>query len=347
MNDKEFTLATTPPKRQGFYEVQLIEGDKLIAEWRERDKAQGKVWWQHISDDPTVEKQPVLLTGVARWRNAEKAAIEAALKREPTVAERIDAVVARHLRDVDLYDYHTAVPPANRQLKPGDALELGALKDCKVFETRNEGRLVILSYHNLRRERGAVIDEGLDYRAVHWTEVVPTANNRTEHLVVDPLMYDGYRTSTLDSLLSRYLRGLEDSPDYQRGYVWTAEDKHRLLESLCNGREIGRFIFVSHPWPRKDEILDGKQRLTCLWEFFTSQIAYQGVYWHELSPRDRDRIEQRSIQYADLPSERYSKADLLRVFLELNAAGVPQTEEHLSKVREQLARELALASAKA
>lgn len=342
MDDLNFTLATTPPKRQGFYEVELCDGStRLIAEWRERDKVQGKVWWQHVSDDPTAEKQPQLLHDVKRWRNADKAAIELALKREPTVAERIEAAVKDNARYYDLYEIRTLPPPPNRRLQPGDALELGALKDCKVIETRDEGRLVILSYRNIKRERGVETDLGLDYRAVHWTQVVPTACNRADSLVSEPLMYDGYRTSTLSSLLSRQLRGLNDNPAYQRGYVWTAEDKERLLDSLFHGREIGRFIFVNNPYPQPDEILDGKQRLTTLWEFFTSQIAYKGVYWHELSPRDRDRIEGRSIQYADLPGSRYSKADLLRIFLELNAAGVPQTEEHLRHVRQMLDDELA------
>lgn len=339
MNTKDFTDASTAPKRQGFYAVELDDGSGLIAEYRERLKAEGKQWWRWAADEPTLEKEPQLLTGVARWRNADKAAIDAALRREPTVAERIEAAVKDNARFYDIYETNATAPPANRQLQPGDAIELGALKDCKVIETRDEGRLVILSYRHLRRERGVETELGLAYRAAHWTQVVPTASNRVDQLVSDPLMYDGYRTSTVSSLMSKQLRGLDDNPDYQRGYVWNAKDKERLLDSLFKGREIGRFIFVNQPYPQPDEILDGKQRMKCLWQFYTSQIAYKGVYWHELCCRDRDRIENRTVQYAELPASRYSKADLLRVFLELNAAGVPQSEEHLHKVRELLAAE--------
>jgi hypothetical protein len=192
-----------------------------------------------------------------------------------------------------------------------------------------------------------VVDSGIDIRAAHWTDVCPKAENRKDYVVSEPLMYDGYRNGSVSSLMSRYLRGLEDNPDYQRGYVWTMQDKARLLESLFMGREIGRFAFVTHKYPKLDEVLDGKQRLNCLFEFYTSQISYQGIYWHQLSPRDRDRIESRSIQWVDLPGERYKKSDLLRIFLEVNAAGVPQTPEHLAKVEALYKAQLAMEAAAA
>ena len=341
MNDKAFTSAVTPPKRQGFYETKTIEGEAHIAEWREYDKNQGKTWWLHVSDDPTVAKKPVLLTGVVLWRQADKAAIDAALYRELTQDEQIDKAVKSYLVHSSLYEMRPVSPPANRLLKIGDPVELGALRECRVIALRDDGRVVVLTYRDIRSNYGKELDAGTAYRATHWTDVTPTSMNQATHLVREPVMYNGFRTSTLDSLFSRYLKGLDDNPAYQRGYAWSFEDKQRLLESLFAGREIGRFMFVANPYPGRDEIFDGKQRLTCLWEFFTSQIAFGDVYWHELSPRDRDRIEGRVIQWADLPGERYSRADLLKIFLEVNCAGVPQTEEHLQLVRDQLALELA------
>jgi hypothetical protein len=102
-NDKEYTSVAQPPKRQGFYEVTLDDGTECIAEWREQDKKDGKQWWRYVSDDPTVEKTPVLLTSVKAWRPALKEQIEQALKRELTKAERIEAAVADHLRHFNLY----------------------------------------------------------------------------------------------------------------------------------------------------------------------------------------------------------------------------------------------------
>ncbi len=341
-NDNDFTPASTPPKRQGFYEVKLAQGEPFVADWRERDAKQGKVWWRHVSDDPTAEKKPVLLVGVIGWRNTDKATIEAALKREPTVAEKIEAAVQAHQRDLHLYKYDPIGPPANRTLRVGDDIELGALKNCKVVELRNDGRIVVFSYNRIDSNYGKPIDQGTHYMAVHWTNTVALDKCRNDAVVKDSTIYDGYRTTTLSSLLSRQLRGLNDSPVYQRGYRWTEVDQQRLLESLFAGREIGRFMFVDNPYPQLDEVLDGKQRLHCLWLFYTSQIAYKGLYWHELSIRDRDHIENRTVQYVDLPGTRFKKSDLLTIFLEVNAAGVPQTEDHLTKVRQQRDECLAL-----
>lgn len=337
----EFTPVSTEPPRQGFYIVKLASGDTCIAEWRMRDKKQGAVWWQHVSEDPTAEKVPVLLEGAAYWGRATKMDIEKALKREPTEAERIQDAVEAYYSNAKLYSILDTPVPERRRLKLGERVELGALKDCRVVDLREEGRVVVVSYHDKRLVYGKEVDKGRAYQARHWTGLVSKERCQETSLVSESKLNNSYSSTTLDSLMRRYLLGLSDSPDYQRGYVWTMTDKQRLLESLFSGRDIGRFIFVKQPYPQVDEILDGKQRLHCLWEFYTSQIPYNGVYWHELSTRDRNDIECRSVQYADLESTRYSRADLLHIFLELNAAGVPQTQEHLDKVRDLLNEELA------
>ncbi len=45
------------------------------------------------------------------------------------------------------------------------------------------------------------------------------------------------------------------------------------------------------------------------------------------------------VQIARVDEDRYTRADLLRIFLEVNAGGVPQSDEHLNHVRELLAAE--------
>jgi hypothetical protein len=94
------------------------------------------------------------------------------------------------------------------------------------------------------------------------------------------------------------------------------------------------------------EILDGKQRIQTLKDFTQSRFPYRPenddpVYWHQLNRRDRSFFERRTIQFSELDGENLSRTDLLEIFLDVNAGGVPQSEEHLTKVRQMLKEEKA------
>lgn len=326
------------PPRQGFYKVETVAGRVLIAEWREHDKKVGKAWYEHLGETPTAEKVPTPLSGVQGYRSASKQEVHSALCRELTVHEKIQDTYKSYKHRAGAYPSQcTDSPPQNRRLSIGDAVRLGALEDCKVVGLFDEDQVVVVSHRGRKHSKETV--DGIAYTATSWTEITKVCDESQESIAREPSMPEAYLASTVDSLLALCAKGLVDSPDYQRGYVWTDEDKQRYLDSWFKGRELGRFIFVRYDYPRGDEVLDGKQRLNCLWQFFTSQIAYQGRYWYELSQRDRNTLEGRRLQWAVLPATRYSRADLLRIFLEVNAAGVPQTEEHLAKVRAMLAEE--------
>ncbi len=336
----EFGTVVKNPARQGFYWARTSEdGEPFVAEWREYDKKTGKRWYRHVGETPTDEKKPVLLTEVViAYATASREDIERSLARELTLEERWDAACAEHLRHRNLYPNFDMPVPARRLVKPGDRIEYGALRDCRVVQVRDEGRLVVFSYHNLKSNYGRELDLGTAYMATDWYSVVKLPDEPVKVARVrEPRIFDSFRTSQLSSLFHKVLNGIDDNPDYQRGYVWTYEDKQRLLESLFEGRDIGRFIFVKRPYPRRDELLDGKQRMSTLMAFYLGELDYKGLYWDELSARDRDRIESRSVQYAELDGESFTPADVLDIFLEVNAAGVPQSEEHLASVRAKLA----------
>lgn len=332
--------AASQPARQGFYMAILAKGERVVAEWREYDKAVGKCWWQHVSAEPTQEKAPVPLENVVGYENVNKTIVEQALKRAPTLDETIEAAYHSYVSsdEIDLR-YNCDIPPA-RMLKVGDELMYGNLDEVKVVAVRDEGRVIVFSYHKVESKSGQTIDHGTQYRATYWTEVLPKANGSSA-FAKETKIYGAYSNSTLKSIISRALRGMDDTPKYQRDYTWALDDKERFLESVFAGRELGRFIFVQRPYPHVDQVLDGKQRINCLMEFVTSRIAYKGLFWHELSHSDRRRFEGRSVQFADLQEVRFTPADLMEIFLEVNVAGVPQSEEHLASVRQMLDEERA------
>ncbi len=332
------------PSRQGFYLVCTEADDEdakgVVAEWREYDKKVGKRWWIHTSDAPTIAKTPQPLEGVVRWDKASQAQIDAALKRELTREEHIEEAYQAYLRHTNLYPEYPAMPPASRRIEVGDELELGNLRRVVAVAIKEEGRVIVYSFHDVKHSYGKEIDQGTAYRAEHWMKLIPKKTRRNDVILSkDSLLTGGFSSGHLSSLLSDIVRGLDSTPDYQRDYVWTHEDQQRYLDTLMGGRDLGRFIIVDRKYPLPDQVLDGKQRLNCLNLFIRSEIAWRGVYWHELSQRDRNRLDDRVVQIARVDEDRYTRADLLRIFLEVNAGGVPQSDEHLNHVRELLAAE--------
>ena len=337
-------LGSETPARQGFYHVTQANGAKLLAEWREHGKNTGKRWYIYVSEDPTVDKKPVELdiatSPVVAFTPASKTDVESMLKRELTGAERIESAYQSILKHGDLDERFDCEIPASRQVQVGDAIEYGSLHECAVVATRENGRIVIFTHRVIETKHGVTRDLGLDYRAVHWTDVLPRVESESA-IGQRSRMHGAYMNSTLKAIISRAFRGLDDSPKYQRDYVWTLEDKERFIDSVFAGRELGRFIFIRREFPHVDQVLDGKQRINCLREFLTSRLQYRGLYWHELSRQDRLLFEGRSVQFAELPEERFTPADFIEIFLEVNVAGVPQSEEHLAHVRQMLADERA------
>lgn len=332
--------ATEGAPRQGFYRVKTADNVELIAEWRARDKKHAKTWWQHVSVGPTQDKVPTPLEGVCFFANVSKSAVTEHLKRQPTAEEQIERAFQGYAQGQKLYHPFVREIPEARRLHIGDKVKVGALKDAVVADLRNDRQVVVISYRNINSNYGRPIDNGTAHLALHWLEVLKRHEVEPASMVVDSVLYDSFRTSSLDSLMNKVMRGLNDSPDYQRGYSWTDADKQRYLESVITGRDIGRFIFVVRQYPQPDETLDGKQRLSCLMDFMAGALAYNGVFWHELSERDRNLVENRSVQFAEVDGKRFGRAHLLKMFLEVNCAGVPQSEEHLEHVKGLLADEL-------
>lgn len=331
------------PARQGFYLACTAaddeDADGVVAERREYDKKEGKRWWIHTSDDPTVAKTPKPLDGVVRYSKAAQADVDAALKRELAIEEQQDAAYKSYLSHTSLYPPYLETPPPSRRIEIGDELELGNLREVKAVALREEGRVVIYSFRDVRHNYGKEVDHGTSYRAEHWLKLVPLRTRRNDLLTKDSLLVGGFTSGHLWSLLMEVTRGLDSAPDYQRGYVWSEEDQQRYLDTLMAGRDLGRFLVVNRPYPLADQVLDGKQRLNCLMLFARSEISWRGAYWHELSRGDRGRLESRVIQIARLDARSYTRADLLRIFLEVNAGGVPQSDAHLDYVRSLLAEE--------
>lgn len=124
-------------------------------------------------------------------------------------------------------------------------------------------------------------------------------------------------------------------PEYQRRHRWTVERKSRLIESFLMNVPVPP-VFLYESDLARFEVMDGRQRLTALSEFYADKFALEGLeHWPDLDGRKysqlpskiRDGIDRRYISSIILLNETATteeQAARLKklVFERLNSGGV-------------------------
>lgn len=171
-------------------------------------------------------------------------------------------------------------------------------------------------------------------------DIMPENVKEESNFVKDPLRLSHMATD-MSSLLRYHFNGdVNYNPPYQRDLVWDLKDKELLIDSVFKGVSIGAFAFVKLDFSSLKEnepyleILDGKQRLTTLAEFYADGFKYRGKYFSEMSKSDK-RYFMASLVSLGMASN-LSEKEKIRYFLDLNTKGRPQSEDHLNKVRKLL-----------
>ncbi len=156
----------------------------------------------------------------------------------------------------------------------------------------------------------------------------------------------GYMVNVgLDYLPRHYWRyvteyGLDVSPDFQRGYVWTPQQKIRFVEYMLRGGVSGLDVYMNCPsWaegrmgPEYPEawfvLVDGKQRLDACLGFLNNEFPVFGSYFREFT--DRPRITQCNFRWH--VNDLKTREECLQWYLDLNTGGTVHTEDELSKVK--------------
>ena len=124
-------------------------------------------------------------------------------------------------------------------------------------------------------------------------------------------------------------------PEYQRRHRWSIERKSRLIESFLMNVPVPP-VFLYERDLARFEVMDGRQRLTALSDFYADEFALTGLqYWSDLDGRKysqlpskvRDGIDRRYISSIILLKETATseeQAAMLKkmVFERLNSGGV-------------------------
>ncbi len=134
---------------------------------------------------------------------------------------------------------------------------------------------------------------------------------------------------------------------YQRDFVWTERDKQLLVESIYQGIDCGKILVRKRGWGELEamqaagetelafnDLVDGKQRLNAVKEFIEGKFRdMQGNYYSDLSPKSQSKFTSHQLfSYAEMP-ESTKDSDVIKQFLKMNFAGVPQSIEHIEFVK--------------
>ena len=240
----------------------------------------------------------------------------------------------QHCREGKISD-----PPKSRVYAVGDRVGSGAIEWVKVLEVIEDGKIYKLLRIHPETPYGVYSGHSFKIAYQRWTEITPyrtkeqiTSIPRVE--VDDDISFQYSQRQLQGMLWSYYTSGIDLDQDYQRGNVWTPEQKYMLIDSIYKNIEIGKFTVIRRTFKEEIdkyyEMLDGKQRLTALLEFYESRFMYKGRYFHEMHGRDQGHFESYSISYSE--TEPLTPEQKYRYFLKLNTCGVPQDPEHIKKV---------------
>lgn len=229
--------------------------------------------------------------------------------------------------------------------KTGDRVGYGALDRTIIDEVLDNGKIykIKIWYKNKSDQQNAGVEvHNGAVRYVAWHDLMPyrtsEENSKIEIMRFEDDAHLHFMQAGIDSLFDYYYRNnLNMEPDYQRGHIWNLDDKVALIDSIFNNIEIGKFVFIFTGYKGNShyEILDGKQRLTALVEFFEGRFKYRGKTFFELSGRDQSHFERYSISYARTENV-MTNEQKYKYFLKMNTFGKAQDPAHIEYVKNLL-----------
>lgn len=127
---------------------------------------------------------------------------------------------------------------------------------------------------------------------------------------------------------------LNVSPDFQRGYVWTSEQKVRYVEFILQGGMTGRDIYTNCPdWHiggRTDYVLvDGKQRLDAVLGFLNNEFPIFGGNYR----RDYTGPMPLVANFRWHVNQLKTRDEVLQWYIDLNRGGTVHSDEEIDRVR--------------
>lgn len=188
-----------------------------------------------------------------------------------------------------------------------------------------------------------VFDNGLfygfkeknSYKVLPWVSVYPLNSSNEFELASKNRERISFYNQPLSSILHKiYYWNVDMNPYYQREFVWSEKDEELLIDSIFEGIEIGKFVFIDVLDDKNNEydyeILDGKQRINTIRRFYEDRFTYKGKKFSELSNRDKNHFLDLPVSVGEVSN--FTEEQKLRYFLRLNRGGKIMASSHISKI---------------
>lgn len=263
-------------------------------------------------------------------------------KRQQQESERIERLRLRNIKELQETVSKVGLPKSPRKVfKVGDEVvtPMSGHISGKVVDIISEGVYEVAYSYETTKPYSKETHILENIQVWGWWDLMLPSTKECNLEYKEPLRLQ-YMQQDIGSLIHRNFVywGLDMNPRYQRDIVWTHEQKIELLDSIFNGLDIGKFVFINIPYGREYgyEILDGKQRLTTILEFYNDEWTYKGYYYSELSPMLQCKFEGLSVSVAEMREEIATEGNILEYFIKLNSTGTPMDKSHLEKVEQML-----------
>lgn len=214
-----------------------------------------------------------------------------------------------------------------------EEVDVGNLEDCRIVDFRDDRKYYLVSHFSQHRNERIFGNSWFSWTHISKKECKDT---KFSEKYESGLYFHQESISSL--IIKSQCFGIESDVDYQRDYVWDLEDKQELIHSIFQGIDIGKFVFVERKITSVEksyEILDGKQRLNAIMEFYENRFKFKDVYFYELSKKDKNVFRNHSISSA-VVKENITEKQKLNLFVRLNSFGKVMSKEHLEKVKEMM-----------
>lgn len=228
------------------------------------------------------------------------------------------------------------IPEPTFKLSVGEELTIGNLRDAVVHEVFFDGKIYEIDYTEVNNNYGNPIATKNQRAFYKWMDVRKKNNNKQTLINNEDLRLSYSQREMTDILSKAYFFGLDLNPEYQRDFVWDLEDRVKLIDSIFNNVDIGKFVFVQLPFGGDYlyEVLDGKQRIRAILDFYEDRFEYKSMKFSDLSARDQSHIEGYAISTAEIKNITHEQK--LKYFINLNTGGKAMSKDHIEKVKNML-----------
>ena len=138
---------------------------------------------------------------------------------------------------------------------------------------------------------------------------------------------------------------LQLNPDFQRGHVWSAEQRSKFVEFFLMGGVTGRVFYFNKPsWQGEAKTgyddfvcVDGLQRITSIRMFMRNEIKAFDQLYKDFGQRARHARANSNLVFNI--NNLQTKSEVLTWYLQMNTGGTIHTDQEINKVKELLEKE--------